>query len=832
MRKAIASAYFDLAVLVEKTKAGACRGGVCRLATGKKEEEDYRPEGRERMGTCCSSTYGYAALGDLGADGHLGVEEARVALETRAKRAWAAATTGHTSKMTGHEAKELMRELAPWVPNVEARNTLREVDDVAKVANAQFVKLFVRLALSVPRTHEIFEAAFMATESNLGLSERELGELLGGEENLKEREDLIARFGARGRIGKEGLRDLLSDTEVNSIGDPNKLNIVYQSMNRPLCDYFISSSHNSSLVGNQWNSKSSGEAIKRALLLGVRVIELDAWENEEGMPIITHGHTLTVPTSFRECIEVIKEVGFVTSEYPVIVTIENHCGIDAQRKQVEILHSVLGNQLWGHDRDVSRKSLRSLVAGPDDWMSPNELRKMVIVRDKPIKKRKPKDTKRARRASALVERHRRRSVNNTLDDMLLQEFGRSQSMSDYEEIEDGGYEDGGYEDDDDEEEEQGEVSSQHQQQQPTPMIPIETKPTVEQMDLNDGNNGVDDEDESLKRLSAIRIAKRISARLGTAFILASTASGRRSIGSRNDESSSDDDEELEGLDEKKIEELNRFAETVNFGAADRDLLQLMYIKNVKLKYRLMPNGSGTVFEEPAFKSSSSINERKLAQLVRTPQRRADLAAYTKNHIIRVYPSNQRVDSSNFDPILAWNAGVQLVALNMQKNGTAVWLAQGKFSDNGGCGFVLKDQDANVKPHKLRITVISGHYLFPNADSFELDPQEEGGIVQQPPDVFVEVSIHGAPEDRETFRTRPVRKNGFNPRWNQECVFQVSKPELAHLLFTVKTSEDQLLGQYAIKETASRQGFRVVPLKSAASVKLKFSKIFCKVVKEQ
>ena len=37
----------------------------------------------------------------------------------------------------------------------------------------------------------------------------------------------------------------------------------------------------------------------------------------------------------------------------------------------------------------------------------------------------------------------------------------------------------------------------------------------------------------------------------------------------------------------------------------------------------------------------------------------------------------------------WNTGIQMVALNVQTWGRAMSLAQAKFEDNGGCGFVLK-----------------------------------------------------------------------------------------------------------------------------------------------
>lgn len=50
-------------------------------------------------------------------------------------------------------------------------------------------------------------------------------------------------------------------------------------MKAPLSNYFIYTGHNSYLTGNQLSSDCSDRPIIKALLRGVRVVELDIWPN-------------------------------------------------------------------------------------------------------------------------------------------------------------------------------------------------------------------------------------------------------------------------------------------------------------------------------------------------------------------------------------------------------------------------------------------------------------------------------------------------------------------------------------------------------------------------
>ncbi|XP_060704612.1 1-phosphatidylinositol 4,5-bisphosphate phosphodiesterase delta-3-like isoform X2 [Hemiscyllium ocellatum] len=120
---------------------------------------------------------------------------------------------------------------------------------------------------------------------------------------------------------------------------------VYQDMTQPLSHYFISTSHNTYLMEDQLGGPSSTEAYIRALLRGCRCVELDCWEGPNGEPIIYHGYTLTSKILFKDVIRTIRDYAFTVSPYPVILSLENHCGVEQQTVMARHLKEILGEML-------------------------------------------------------------------------------------------------------------------------------------------------------------------------------------------------------------------------------------------------------------------------------------------------------------------------------------------------------------------------------------------------------------------------------------------------------------------------------------------------------
>jgi phosphatidylinositol phospholipase C delta len=138
---------------------------------------------------------------------------------------------------------------------------------------------------------------------------------------------------------------------------------ITHDMTQPLCDYYISSSHNTYLVGHQLVGDSTIEGYIRALLHGCRSVELDVYDGDIE-PCVTHGNTLTSRVPVRDIARAIAKYAFVASPYPIIISAEVHCNLAQQAFLAKILQEEFGDALVSAPID-GRPSI-SVLPSPED----------------------------------------------------------------------------------------------------------------------------------------------------------------------------------------------------------------------------------------------------------------------------------------------------------------------------------------------------------------------------------------------------------------------------------------------------------------------------------
>ncbi|XP_028446190.1 inactive phospholipase C-like protein 1 [Perca flavescens] len=237
--------------------------------------------------------------------------------------------------------------------------------------------------------------------------------------------------------------------------------------------------------------------------------------------------------------------------------------------------------------------------------------------------------------------------------------------------------------------------------------------------------------------------------------------------------------------------------------------------------------------EPPYWTLCSLGEGEAGRL--TTESPEDLVLFTKRTLTRVRPSSVRLDSSNPNPQGYWKGGVQLVGLNQQTPGAMLDLHRGRFSQNGGCGYVLRpavmrDEVSYFSAHTqgcvpgvpaqtLRIKVISAHNL-----PKPLGSGSKGEVI----DPYVVLELHGVPADCAEQRTRTAAQNQDNPLFDETFEFQVNMPELALLRFVVLDDDyigDDFIGQYSVAFECLQPGYRNVPLLGMAGDPLPHTSLF-------
>eukprot|EP00246_Nothoceros_aenigmaticus_P015284 TRINITY_DN6274_c0_g2_i1.p1 TRINITY_DN6274_c0_g2~~TRINITY_DN6274_c0_g2_i1.p1 ORF type:complete len:561 (+),score=109.82 TRINITY_DN6274_c0_g2_i1:217-1683(+) len=472
-------------------------------------------------------------------------------------------------------------------------------------------------------------------------------------------------------------------------------------MDEPLSHYYVYTGHNSYLTGNQLNSDCSEVPIVDALKRGVRVIELDLWPDDDKTKVqVLHGGTLTKPVDFSKCIQAIKDNAFVASEYPVVITFEDHLPPKLQAKAAEIATSLLGDALYIPAENESFSS----------FQSPEQLKRRILISTKP-----PKE---------------------------YLEAGTEDSKTD--------------------------------------------KPAGKNAKPNGNNKGVEEEE------------------------------------AWGDEVPDFDEEAVEGDRPPESSLLN----TVELEAQAEQAIAPPAYKHIISIRAGKPKGASM---RSALSVEGDVRRVSLSepQLEKASKDYADLVVkFTQKNLLRIYPKGIRFNSSNYNPLVSWTHGAQMVAFNMQGYGRPLWLVHGFFRANGGCGyikkpdFLLSSEGWNPRqPGPPKIIIKAKVYL--GAGWYEKFSRTHFDNYS-PPDFYARIGIAGVKADTQMQKTKTI-EDDWLPKWEEEFELPVSTPELALLRVEVHeydmSDKDDFAGQTCIPVTELKPGLRAVQLYDKKGVEL-------------
>ncbi|KAM3860617.1 1-phosphatidylinositol 4,5-bisphosphate phosphodiesterase delta-1a [Diretmus argenteus] len=287
------------------------------------------------------------------------------------------------NKMTLKELKHFLRQINVEVDDTYAEELFSKCDKSHSGSlEGSEIKHFYDLLTYREEIDVIYEkyaqtAGQMSAKDLLNFLLNEQREQVSMEDALRliKKYELDETAKQKKLMTKDGFLMYMHQDESSILNPAHKE--VYQDMSQPLNHYYISSSHNTYLTEDQLKGPSSTEAYIRALMKSCRCVELDCWDGANGEPVVYHGYTLTSKVLFKDVIKAIKDYAFKTSEYPVILSLENHCSVEQQKLMAQHMSSILGSAL------VTQPLGDTM---PASLPSPEELKGRFIIKGKRLNK--------------------------------------------------------------------------------------------------------------------------------------------------------------------------------------------------------------------------------------------------------------------------------------------------------------------------------------------------------------------------------------------------------------------------------------------------------------
>ncbi|XP_058586272.1 1-phosphatidylinositol 4,5-bisphosphate phosphodiesterase eta-1 isoform X3 [Neofelis nebulosa] len=683
------------------------------------------------------------------------------------------------------EIHQLMHKLNVNLPRRKVRQMFQEADTDENQGTLTFEEFCVFYKMMSLR-RDLYLLLLSYSDKKDHLTVEELAQFLKVEQKMNNVTtdyclDIIRKFEVseenkmKNVLGIEGFTNFMRSPACDIFNPLH--HEVYQDMDQPLCNYYIASSHNTYLTGDQLLSQSKVDMYARVLQEGCRCVEVDCWDGPDGEPVVHHGYTLTSKILFRDVVETINRHAFVKNEFPVILSIENHCSVQQQRKIAQYLKGIFGDKL----------DLSSVDTGETKQLpSPQSLKGKILVKGKKLPYHLGDDAEEGEvsdedSADEIEDECKfKLHYNNGTTEHQVESFIRKKLESLLKE-------------------------SQIRDKEDPDSFTVRALLKATHEGLNAHLKQHPDVKENGKKSHG-------------RSLMTNFGKHKKTTKSRSKSYSTDDEEDTQQNSGKETGQLyspgcvfHRLGRRRKTMKLCRELSDLVVYTNSVAAQDIVDDGTtGNVL---------SFSETRAHQVVQ--QKSEQFMIYNQKQLTRIYPSAYRIDSSNFNPLPYWNAGCQLVALNYQSEGRMMQLNRAKFKTNGNCGYVLKPQQmckgtfnpfsgdplpANPKK-QLILKVISGQQLPKPPDSMFGD---RGEII----DPFVEVEIIGLPVDCCKDQTRVVDDNGFNPVWEETLTFTVHMPEIALVRFLVWDHDPigrDFVGQRTVTFSSLVPGYRHVYL---------------------